>query len=73
MRGRDQGVRGVFSSGKVKVQIFTPNILLLQVCHHVASVLKKGTTISAWLGVYECSGEESMDVRQISTDVGGVQ
>ena len=36
------------------------------------AVLEKGTTILAWDGVWKCSGEERMDVRQRSWGVGGV-
>ena len=46
---------------------------LLQICHLVASVLERGTTIIAWSAVWKCSGEERMDVRQRSRGVGGVQ
>ena len=34
------------------------------------AVLEKGTTIMAWEGVWECSVEERMDVRQRSRGVG---
>ena len=37
---------------------------LLQVCRPVASVLVASTTIIAWLRVWECCGEEKLDVRQ---------
>ena len=54
----------MFSSGKSEGTDFLAQHTLLQVCHHVAAVLANGSTISAWLGVWECSGEENMDVRQ---------
>ena len=38
----------------------------------MAAVLVKCTTILAWEGVWECSVEERMDVRQRSRGVGGV-
>ena len=52
---------------------FLPKHTLLQVCHPVAAVLEESTIIIAWLAVWECSGEERMDVRQRSRGVGGVQ
>ena len=36
------------------------------------AVLEKGTTIMAWEGVWECSVEVRMGVRQRSRGVGGV-
>ena len=42
------GVRGVFCSGKSEGADFLAQHTLLQVCHHVASVLEKGTTTKAW-------------------------
>ena len=46
---------------------------LLQGCQPVAAVLVKCAKILAWEGVWECSVEERMDVRQRSRGVGGVQ
>ena len=45
---RRSRVVGVFSSGKSEGADFLAQRTMLQVCHHVASVLEKGTTIKAW-------------------------
>ena len=43
---------------------FSAHHTLLQVCRPVASVLEESTTKIACSGVWECCGEERMDVRQ---------
>ena len=42
-----KGCGGVFNSGKSERTDFLPYHTLLQVCHPVAAVLEKGTTIIA--------------------------
>ena len=43
---------------------FASSTYLQQICYHMAALLEKGTAITAWSGLWECSGEERMDVRQ---------
>ena len=66
------GVRGWFSSGKCDDADFLTQHTLLQICYHMASVLKESETIIACYGVWECSGEERMDVRRRSRGERGI-
>ena len=54
----------MLSSAKSERTYFLAQHTLLQVCHPVGAELKEGTAIIAWLGAWECSGEEWMDVMQ---------
>ena len=54
----------MFSSGKSEGTYFLAKHTLLPVCQAEAAVSVKGTTLSAWLAVWRCSGEDRMDVRQ---------
>ena len=45
--GRNQGVWGVFGIGKSEGTDIPAQHTLLQICHHVAALLGKGTTIPA--------------------------
>ena len=55
----------VLSCGQSEGADFLAQHTLLQVFHPVSSMLEKGTTIKAWQGVWKCSVEERIDVRQI--------
>ena len=70
---RSRGVGGGTVGKTVKVLIFLARHIQLQVCHHVAAVVIKKTIISAWWGVWMCSGEEIINVRQTSRGVWRVQ
>ena len=72
MGGSHQGLCRVFSSEKGVGTDFLAQLTLLHVCHHVAAVLVKGTTMSAWLGVWECAGKERMNEREATRGVGNV-
>ena len=61
---QNQGVWWVFRSGKSDGTDFLAQNTLLHVCLFVAAALEKSTTLVAWSGLLECSGEERMDVRQ---------
>ena len=60
----------MFSSGICDDADFLTQHTLLQICYHMASVLKESETIIACYGMWECSGEERMDVRRRSRVVG---
>ena len=48
VRQRSRGVGRVFRSGKSEGADFLSQHTMLQVCHYVATLLVKGTTIIAW-------------------------
>ena len=54
---------GVFGCGKSEGADILAQHTLLQVCQPLSSVLEKDTTKIAWSGVWECCGEEMIDVR----------
>ena len=70
---QNQGVWEVLSSGKRERTYFLAQHTLLQVCHLVGAVLDEGTSIIAWLGAWDCSGEERMDLRPRYRGMGGVK
>ena len=59
---QNQEVWEVFNSGKSERTYCLAQHTLLQEFHPVDAEVVKVTTIIAWSGAWECSGEERMDV-----------